>query len=152
MDYIIKPVAFVRNSRFDLTDDEWGTVISTIELAGGIEEDALMGIDAFSHLEIIYHFHKMSAEALPGVRHPRNNASYPLTGIFAQRNSSRPNGIGLCTVELIDHKGRELKVRYLDAVNGTPVIDIKPVYRQFEPQGAIVQPGWVDELTENYWC
>ncbi len=72
-------------------------------------------------------------------------------GIFAQRKKDRPNSIGLCTVELLQHNGRTLKVKYLDAIDGTPILDIKPVFKEFQPKGEIKQPTWVSDLMKNYW-
>jgi tRNA (Thr-GGU) A37 N-methylase len=72
-------------------------------------------------------------------------------GIFAQRNKDRQNWIGLTTVELIERTGRVLRVRYLDAIDGTPVLDIKPVFREFMPKTTIRQPEWVDDLMKDYW-
>ncbi|RYZ19267.1 MAG: tRNA (N6-threonylcarbamoyladenosine(37)-N6)-methyltransferase TrmO, partial [Chitinophagaceae bacterium] len=77
--------------------------------------------------------------------------AWPKVGIFAQRNKDRPNRIGLVTVELLERRERSLLVRRLDAIDGTPVLDIKPVFRQFGPQGELRQPVWVDELLKNYW-
>ncbi|HTI89164.1 MAG TPA: TrmO family methyltransferase [Puia sp.] len=73
-------------------------------------------------------------------------------GLFAQRTKDRPNRLGLCTVELIEHKGRSLWVKMLDAVDGTPVLDIKPVFREFQPKGNVVQPEWVGVLMKEYWA
>ena len=72
-------------------------------------------------------------------------------GIFGQRKKDRPNRIGLCTVELLAHNGRTITVKGLDAINGTPIVDIKPVFREFQPNGAIRQPEWVGDLMKNYW-
>lgn len=145
------PVAIVKNERLMATDDNWGSVISEIILADHLPEEAFAGIEGFSHLEIIYHFDKVKKEDLALYAHPRGNPAYPLTGIFAQRKKDRPNAIGLCTVELIEHKGRVLKVKNLDAINGTPVLDIKPVFREFGVQKEIRQPAWVSDLMKNYW-
>ena len=72
-------------------------------------------------------------------------------GIYAQRKKDRPNQLGLCTVELVVHIGRTIKVKYLDAIDGTPVLDIKPVFKEFEVKGDIKQPQWSVELMKDYW-
>lgn len=82
---------------------------------------------------------------------PRGNLLYPKEGILGQRKKDRPNTIGLCTVESIAHNGRTIKVKYLDAIDGTPVLDIKPVFREFLPKGDVRQPAWVADLMKNYW-
>jgi len=151
-EYRITPVAFVRNSRTEATDDNWGETISEITLADGMPSDAIAGIGEFSHLEILFYFHKADpARILTGKAHPRNNRDWPQVGIFCQRRKARPNLLGLTVVELVEVQARSIFVRMLDAVDGTPVIDIKPFIRNFIPTGEIKQPSWVDELMKNYW-
>jgi tRNA-Thr(GGU) m(6)t(6)A37 methyltransferase TsaA len=151
MNINITPIAFVHNMRTEPVDGNWGPIISEIVLADDIPAEALDGIGNFSHLEIIYQFNKAVANDIPFARHPRGNKAWPRMGIFAQRNKDRPNAIGLATVELLERKERSLVVRLLDAIDGTPVLDIKPVFREFMPQGAIRQPEWVSELLKDYW-
>ncbi len=147
----MRPIAFIRNERSAVSDDHWGDIISEITLADGIPEEAFRNIESFSHLEIIYYFDKLPNDEVAYSRRPRGNPDYPDMGIFAQRNKDRPNRIGLCTVELLEHKGRSILVKRLDAIDGTPVLDIKPVFREFSPQGPTSQPAWVSELTRQYW-
>jgi tRNA-Thr(GGU) m(6)t(6)A37 methyltransferase TsaA len=151
MDIVLHPIAFVRNSRTEAVDDFWGSVTSEIELAEGVAGETLSGIELFSHLEIIYHFNQSSPGSVVYHGRPRGNAAYPMMGIFAQRKKDRPNAIGLCTVELLEHRGRILVVRNLDAIDGTPVVDIKPVMKEFQPRGEIRQAEWVSDLMKNYW-
>ncbi|MBS1660297.1 MAG: tRNA (N6-threonylcarbamoyladenosine(37)-N6)-methyltransferase TrmO [Bacteroidetes bacterium] len=151
MNIVLKPVAWVRNSRKEKRDDYWGSVVSEIELAEGLPDSAFSGIEAFSHLEVIYHFDRLDPAELVLSGHPRGNPAYPEVGIFAQRKKDRPNGIGLCTVELVERKGRTLVVRLLDAIDGTPVLDIKPVFKEFQAKGEIRQPEWVGDLMGKYW-
>ncbi len=147
---IMKPVGIVRNHRKGTEDDDWGLVESVIELSEHLSDEALEGIEDFSHLEIIYYFDQ-SVETLTGSGHPRGNTSWPRVGIFAQRKKDRPNHIGTSMVRLIGRKGRKILVQRLDAIDGTPVLDIKPVIAGFLPQGEIRQPPWADELMKNYW-
>ncbi len=151
MQIVLTPVATVKNLRLVPEDDYWEQVVSEIELAGHIPESAFDGILQFSHLEVIFYFDKALQQDNVFSARPRGNSSYPVTGIFAQRKKDRPNNVGLCTVELISHKGKTIRVKYLDAINGTPVLDIKPVFREFEPRGTIAQPGWATDLMKNYW-
>jgi len=151
MQITLQPVAFVKNTRTTPTDDFWGSVISEITLAEGVPDEAFTGIETFSHLEIIYYFDKAAKSYMVYAGHPRGNKNYPYTGIFAQRKKDRPNNIGLCTVELVAHNGRTITVKSLDAIDGTPVLDIKPVMKEFEAKGAIKQPDWVSELMKKYW-
>ena len=151
MEIRVKPVATVKNSRKNPTDDFWGEIISEIELCDHIPDEAFEGISAFSHLEIIYFFDKVKKSEIVFSGRPRGNPGYPVTGIFAQRKKDRPNTLGLCTVELLEHKGRTIKVKYLDAIHGTPVLDIKPVFKEYKVEGNIRQPVWASELMKNYW-
>jgi len=151
MEITVKPIGVVKNSRKKPTDDFWEEVVSEIELADDIPTEAFRGLSGFSHLEIIYYFDKADIGDIVFAGHPRGNPHYPLVGIFGQRKKDRPNAIGLCTVELVEHSGRTITVKHLDAIDGTPVLDIKPVFREFQPKGTVKQPDWVADLMKNYW-
>ncbi|MDJ1486329.1 SAM-dependent methyltransferase [Cytophagaceae bacterium YF14B1] len=151
MEIKIHSVAIVKNTRKTPTDDYWEGVVSEIELADHIPTEAFDQISDFSHLEIIYYFNQVEDSDIVFSGRPRGNPAYPLVGIYGQRKKDRPNAIGLATVELLEHKGRTLKVKYLDAIDGTPVLDIKPVFKEFEPKGSLKQPSWVEDLMKNYW-
>jgi len=147
----IEPVAYVTNSRREAIDDNWSVITSTITLADNIPSEAFAGIEQFSHLEIIFYFDKVDEKDIVYSGRPRGNPAYPMTGIFAQRKKDRPNKIGLCTVELLKHQDRSITVRNLDAIDGTPVLDIKPVFKSFLPQSEVTEPDWVNDLMKNYW-
>jgi len=151
MQITLHPIATVTNKRPTPTDDFWGDTISVITLLPHIPEEAFKGIEAFSHLEIIYYFDKADPAKIVYSGNPRGNPAWPEMGIFAQRKKDRPNQLGLCTVELMGHTGRTIKVKYLDAIDGTPVLDIKPVFKEFEGKGDIKQPQWSVELMKDYW-
>jgi len=146
----VKPIAVIKNNRTAAIDDNWSHVESIIELQQDVPESCLDGIEEFSHLEIIYYFHK-STKTFIGSEHPRENPAFPKVGIFAQRKKDRPNHIGATIVELAGRQGRTLTVKNLDALDGTPVLDIKPVFREFLPRGEIRQPEWSRILMKNYW-
>lgn len=147
----LQSIARVKNSRTIPIDDFWESVISEIELEDHIPTEAFENISDFSHLEIIYYFDKVDNNDIVFSGRPRGNPNYPLVGILGQRKKDRPNTIGLCTVELLEHNGRKIKVKYLDAIDGTPIIDIKPVFKEFQIQTNIKQPSWVSDLMKNYW-
>jgi tRNA (Thr-GGU) A37 N-methylase len=86
-----------------------------------------------------------------GARHPRGNTAWSKVGIFAQRGKGRPNRLGVTIVEIVGREGRVLTVTGLDAIDGTPVLDIKPVMTEFLPRTPVRQPGWSHELMRNYW-
>jgi len=151
MNITLWSIAATRNSRTEATDDYWGNVLTEITLADDIPTEAFDNIEAFSHLEIIFYFDKADDAKMVYSGRPRGNPDYPVMGIFCQRKKDRPNKIGLCTVELLEHKGRTIIVKGLDAIDGTPVLDIKPVFKEFQPKGEIRQPEWVGDLMKNYW-
>ncbi|HVU19168.1 MAG TPA: SAM-dependent methyltransferase, partial [Rhizomicrobium sp.] len=134
-------------------DDAWDTVEARIELdPAQFKADAAAALDSFSHIEVIFHFDKAPAEKVnAGARHPRGNTDWPLVGIFAQRGKDRPNRIGVTACRLLSVDGLTLTVRGLDAIDGTPVLDIKPVMKGFLPRGEIREPAWAAELMAEYW-
>lgn len=148
----LSPIAYVKNIRAEIQDDHWGDVVSVIELDSAFSEEALFQIESFSHAEIVFYFHLVNDDKIEtGARHPRNNESWPKVGIFAQRGKNRPNRLGVTTVKILKREGRQLFVQGLDAIDGTPVLDIKPVIKEFLPREEIHQPVWVTELMKNYW-
>lgn len=153
MDIVLKPLGFVRNERKKVVDDYWGDLVSKIEFDASIlEDDALAGIDAFSHVEIIFYMDKVNPKKIvTGARHPRNNPSLPKFGILAQRGKGRPNQLGVSFAEVVSYEGLILTVKGLDAVDDTPVLDVKPCFKEFLPRGDIIQPAWTHELMTHYY-
>ena len=150
--YTIEPIGFVKNKRKKIEDDYWGDVVSEIIISDKISGESVKGIQEFSHLEIIYYFHLADLTKINiSASHPRDNKKFPQVGIFAQRKKARPNLLGSTIVKLIKADGNVLTVTGLDAVDGTPVIDIKPVLKEFLPDEKIEQPEWSTELMKNYW-
>ena len=153
MDILIKPIAYVSNQIKKRKDDNWKNVVSTIKLIKDIPLSSIAGLDKFSHLEVVFYFNKVrGSEIYFGLRHPRNNTNFPKVGIFSQRASKRPNLIGTTIVKLMKIESRNISVKGLDAIDGTPVIDLKPVMKEFLPlRKEIHQPLWAKELTKKYW-
>ncbi|HEX4340125.1 MAG TPA: SAM-dependent methyltransferase [Polyangiaceae bacterium] len=152
MPITLEAVAFVRNARKDLADDDWGEVVSDIVLAEGVDPDSLTGLEDFSHVEVLFFFDRVSpGEVECRSRHPRGNVAWPRVGIFAQRGKNRPNRLGSCIARVVERSGKTLRVRGLDAIDGTPVVDLKPVMREFLPRGDVRQPSWSVELMREYW-
>ena len=153
MRYTLEAVAHVRSRRMQAEDDNWDAVEASIELAEGYSEEALMGLEAFSHVVVVYLFDQVApSQVVCSARHPRNNPDWPKVGIFAQRGRKRPNRLGVTTCALLGVAGRSLLVRGLDAIDGTPVLDIKPWMESFGPRGVRREPSWVKELMADYWC
>ena len=153
MSFTILPVGQVVGGRVPADDDDWDAVTARIELdTARFGPEALLGLDAFSHAEIVYLFDKLpESQVTTGARRPRGNPDWPLVGIFAQRGRNRPNrlAVSVCRIEKVE--GTTLHVRGLDAIDGTPVVDIKPVMRGFAPRGEIREPDWAREIMSGYW-
>jgi tRNA-Thr(GGU) m(6)t(6)A37 methyltransferase TsaA len=148
----IDPIGVVVGGRSEPIDDDWGQVTAVIRLdASRFGPEAVAGLDAFSHIYVVFQFHLVDeSDVVTGARHPRGNADWPKVGMFAQRARMRPNrlGVSACALERID--GLELHVRGLDAIDGSPVLDVKPFMAEFEPTGTH-QPGWATGLMRGYY-
>jgi len=149
----MRPIGWVGGARSEPIDDAWGSVESTIELdPDQFSPDALLSLDDFSHLEVVFHFHAApQSEIVTGARHPRGRADWPLVGIFAQRGKDRPNRIGVTICEVLGVDGLSVRVRGLDAIDATPILDIKPVMQGFLPRSQLREPDWATELMNRYW-
>jgi len=147
------PIGLVRGGRSDPVDDDWDQVEAEIVLdATRFAPDAAAGLDAFSHIEVIFHFDRADPNKInTGARHPRGNTLWPKIGIFAQRGKDRPNRIGVTVCRILSVDGLCVRVRGLDAIDGTPVLDIKPVMTGFLPRGEIREPDWARDLMAGYW-
>jgi len=107
---------------------------------------ALDGIESYSHLFVIFYMHKvLLSETRVFKVHPRGRTDLEKVGVFATRNRNRPNPIGLAVVEILERRGNSLKVRGLDALDGTPVLDIKP-YDPIDVKTNIRVPKWWHKL------
>jgi tRNA (adenine37-N6)-methyltransferase len=149
----IQPIGQVRGGRDEAVDDDWGQSRARIELdPARFGPEALAGLSDFSHLEVIFVFDRVPDDKIEyGARHPRGREDWPLVGIFAQRGKNRPNRLGLCTCRIVRVDGLAVEVEGLDAIHGTPVIDLKPAMREFLPRGEVVEPAWAAELMKDYW-
>jgi tRNA (Thr-GGU) A37 N-methylase len=147
------PIGTVKSARTEPIDDDWDNVEASIALdPRQFKPDATASLGEFSHIEVVYHFNLVpDGEINAGARHPRGRKDWPLVGIFAQRGKGRPNRIGVTVCRLLSVDGLTLRVRGLDAIDGTPVLDIKPVMTGFLPRGEIREPGWAKELMADYW-
>ena len=149
-DVTLKPIGTVRNGRDSAADADWGAVVSTIELRADCAA-GLRGLEAFSHAFVIFWMHQDPDREPPTlVRRPRGRADMPELGVFAQRGRMRPNPIGVTAVEVVRVDSNQLVVRGLDALDGTPVLDVKPYFPIFDRRDARV-PEWVERLMKGYF-
>jgi len=151
-EWTVTAIGTVASSRSEAIDDDWGDVTATITLAPPHDELSVAGLEGFSHVEVVFLFDRVDpAGVCLHARHPRGNPDWPEVGILAQRAKDRPNRIGLCTCELVAVDGLSIVVRGLDAIDGTPVLDVKPYMAEFGPRDEVRQPVWSHELMRGYW-
>lgn len=147
----ISPIGVVRGGRRQVREDGWGDVVSRIELDPAVfDESATSGLDDYSHVEVIFAFH-LATRTCTATQHPRGNTGWPLSGILAQRAPNRPNHLGVTACSLAAVDGLTLTVHGLDAVDGSPVLDVKPYLPEFAPRGEVRGPAWSSELMRNYF-
>jgi tRNA-Thr(GGU) m(6)t(6)A37 methyltransferase TsaA len=149
----IEPIGWVASPRTEPLDDGWDAITATISLdPDRFTAAALNGLEEFSHVEVLYLFDRVDpASVQMAARHPRGNAAWPEVGVFAQRAKGRPNRIGVSLCRVLSVAGLTLTVRALDAIDGSPVIDLKPYMVEFSPRGEVHQPAWSHELMAGYW-
>lgn len=154
MDITLAPIGFVHGGRTEALDDDWGRVESRIELdATRFTPDALSGLGEFSHLLVISTTSTRPIPARPNTAHGIRAATplWPKVGIFAQRGKDRPNHLGVSICEILAVEGLTVRVRGLDALDGTPVLDLKPCMQGFEPGGTPREPACAREIMTEYW-
>ena len=140
----------VRSHVTEAVDMDWGEVVSEIVLKPEYAP-GLLGLDDFSHALILTFLHEANYD--PEVhlrRHPQENMDNPLRGIFAQRARHRPNRIGVTACEIVEVTENSVKVRALDAINGTPVLDVKPYVPLYDKKNATI-PEWIDKMMRDYF-
>lgn len=150
-EYDLSPIGVVVSSRFEPEDDNWDSESSRIELIAPYGRQSLLGLTEFSHCIVTFVFHQANWDESRMSRHPRGNGAWPEVGIFAQRAKDRPNRLGITVCRVVEIDEASLIVAGLDAIDGTPVVDIKPWMNEFGPRGTVYQPSWATELMENYW-
>jgi tRNA-Thr(GGU) m(6)t(6)A37 methyltransferase TsaA len=147
----LAPIGVVRGGRTDIVEDHWGSEVSTLVLDPDVlDPDATEGLAEFSHLEVVFHFHRED-RVRRGAAHPRGNPAWPAVGVLAGHSPVRPNHLGVSRCRLLAVAGLELTVQGLDAIDGSPVLDIKPYATGFQPQGPVREPAWMLELMADYY-
>jgi tRNA (adenine37-N6)-methyltransferase len=150
----LEPIGHVVSDIETQRDEQWGNIVAEIRLdEAQFQPTAFDGLREFSHVEVLFHLDQVAASDVETkTRHPRENPKWPKVGIFAQRGRKRPNRIGATICEIVSVTGLSLRVRGLDALNGSPVLDIKPVMAEFLPEKKTVrQPQWSRELMSTYF-
>ena len=139
----IKPLGYARNSIKKPTLPGWKDIISEIvvdkKYAKGLD-----GIEDYSHIIVVYWMDKEKECHLK--HYPQGRKDVPYVGIFACRCPQRPNPIGISTTEIISIKDNTIKVKGLDVIDNTPILDIKPYTQQYDSALNAKVPEWVNKL------
>lgn len=146
-----RQIGVVVNNVTNTLDENWGNVLSRLlideEFKGGLQ-----GLEQFSHALIITFLQQASFDRERHlIRRPRGLESMPLVGIFSQRAKDRPNPIGVTAVQIVTVGADFVEVKGLDAIDGTPILDVKPYYPQYDLVGDATVPNWVNTLMQGYF-
>lgn len=145
---VLKPVALVKNDAREPGMRDWSRVFSELVFEREFV-NALDGLEDFSHIIVIFWMHLFAGqERIPLKTHPQMRTELPLVGIFATRSPIRPNPLGIAVAQMLERKGNVLRVKGLDAVDGTPVVDVKP-YFPGAPDDHVKVPDWVNKLQRH---
>jgi tRNA-Thr(GGU) m(6)t(6)A37 methyltransferase TsaA len=148
---IVRPIGVVRGGRTEIVEDRWGGEVATLALDPDVlDPDATAGLAEFSHLEVVFYFH-LEHRVRRGAAHPRGNPAWPRVGVLAGHSPVRPNHLGVSRCRLLAVAGLEVLTEGLDAVDGTPILDIKPYASGFQPRGPVREPAWIGDLMASYY-
>jgi tRNA-Thr(GGU) m(6)t(6)A37 methyltransferase TsaA len=139
----LKPIGFIKNNIKEPKYRNFTNEISEIILDDKFTE-ALNGIDDYSHIIVVYWMDKVKDYVIS--LRPQGNPNVPIVGIFASRCPQRPNPIAMTTVKLMERRGNRIKVKGLDILDRTPIIDIKPYWPQYDKVEDGKIPEWVNKL------
>lgn len=147
MNFELKPIGVIRSPYKTSAEIPIQAYLSEEE--GEIEVineyvEGLKDIEGFSHIVILYIFHKSQGYSL----HVKPYLDTHLRGVFATRHPRRPNPIGISIVRLLERKGNILRIKGMDVLDGTPLVDIKPYVLQFDDRENI-KMGWLEEKLEK---
>ncbi|TMR33359.1 SAM-dependent methyltransferase [Actinomadura geliboluensis] len=147
----IRPIGHVVGGRTEPTDDHWGGA-AVIRLNSDFPAEVVQGLEEFSHLIVVWHFHEASPDDVAlHARSPRNDPQWPPSGTFVHRNHRRPNQLAQSFPRLLKVDGLDLHVADLDAIDGTPIYDLAPYFAEMGPRGEVREPSWPAEMLAQYW-
>ncbi len=137
----LKPIGYVENNIEDQQIAKCRAEIISKIIIEPEWSDSLLNIEEYSHIFVLFWLHKIGSKAVEQHIYPRGDKNLPLSGILATRSRNRPNPIGLAVVELLERNENHLKVKKLDAFDGTPILDLKP-YDDYDVFENIDVPEW----------
>lgn len=145
-DMRLNAIGTVRNEVKEARRGGWEEVVSDIVVDPSLEE-GLEGLEQFSHIIVVFWMHRVPRMKRPPARiHPQGRADLPLVGLFATRTPYRPNPVGVRVARLLERRGNVLNVVGLDAIDGTPVLDIKPYLPPYDAPSECRLPEWMGKL------
>jgi tRNA-Thr(GGU) m(6)t(6)A37 methyltransferase TsaA len=145
----LAPIGVIKNPFQDRIPKGWETVEARI-VVNDEWAAALDGVEEFSHLIVLFWLDRIPRTNILLHLHPQGCDDLPLVGLFATRTPSGPNPIGMQVVELLERSGNVLTVRHIDALNGSPVLDIKPYLPRGDCVRGAVTPQWVCQLAKRH--
>jgi len=149
--YKVEAIGFVSSSVNEQRDIDWGDIVSSIDVDARYRA-GLKGLDQFSHIIVLTYLNEANFDSKRHlVRRPRGLDTMPEVGIFSQRSKDRPNSIGVTAVRIVEVTDLSIRVQGLDAINRTPVLDIKPYFPHYDSVDIAVVPSWVEELMKDYF-
>ena len=147
----MRAIGIVKSPMKDAVDEGWGNVVCEIDLDDSLAP-GLKGLEQFSHVIVLFHMHQFVFDpAADLIRRPRGRSDMPLVGAFAQRAKHRPNPIGITVARLLNIRRNVLTVQGLDAIDGTPVLDLKPYLPAWDWRPDAEVPKWIEKLMEGYF-
>jgi len=145
----MRPIGFVRSKQKETKPDGWESIEARIVLDPALEP-MLLNLADYSHIIVVFWPHKVPDDvrgSKPQL-YPRDDLRHPLMGVLATRSQIRPNPVLVSPVPLLEVKGNVLKVRGLDAIDGTPVLDVKPYLPHYDSVPDARVPEWVAKAQE----
>lgn len=151
MTFELKQIAAVCSPFCDLVDmpvqpkgakDVYATIVFEEEYVEGLKD-----LDGFSHVYLIYYFHKVKEPKLSVI--PFNDMTHTTRGVFSTRTPMHPNSMGLSVVELVKVDGNIVTIKGVDILDGTPLLDIKPYIENFDKVEGVVKSGWMISSQEE---
>jgi len=144
----LSPIGVIKNPFRDRIPKGWETVEARI-VVNDEWADALHGVEEFSHLIVLFWLDRIPRDSILMRLHPQGCEELPLVGLFATRTPCRPNPIGMQVVEVLNRSANVLTVRHIDALNDSPVLDIKPYLPRGDCVRGAVTPQWVTQLAKR---
>ena len=147
----LRAIGVVSSPVKEKKDSGWDGVVSEVRIDAEYS-GALSGLESFSHALIVTYLHQAKFESSRHLkRRPQGREDMPEVGILSQRAKNRPNSIGVTAVEIVRVADDVLVVKGLDAIDGTPVLDIKPYFPAYDRVESPCVPRWVERLMQGYF-